>query len=163
MLFFSGIENVPAFLLDKNCTQLKNFSQAGFSIEQIRASFSADIQLVFILTSKWVLCTPFAGWNHPFELLDKFFYLFPSQMGKRRKIVKKVKIHTKMGLLEFKSVNVYFYFHTFFFVTIKFFLKAEEDDFSQQMVCKPPIHRSKYTTSMHKMHSFVWSCPDNYF
>ena len=43
------------------------------------------LYVLCILTSKLVIRTPFAGWNHVFLHLNKFFHIFPSQTEKERK------------------------------------------------------------------------------
>ena len=76
-------------------------------------------QVLCISNSKLVLHMLFAGQNHCFQRLNKFFHFFPSQIRKRRKSRKnKVKIH----------------------------FNAEKDYFKQRTACKAPVFWSKYTT-----------------
>ena len=52
--------------------------------------------LLCILTSEWVLCTPFASWNHLFLRKNKFFHPFPSLTEKKEEKRKEsVKITQK--------------------------------------------------------------------
>ena len=62
--------------------------------------------LLCISISQWVLCIPFAGQKHLFQVLNKFSCLFPSQTEKRRKSPKnKEKIHLTRGLPVFRCLT----------------------------------------------------------
>ena len=60
-----------------------------------------------ILTSEWVLCTPFAG--HLFLRKNKFFHLFSVTNGKkkekRKESIKNKEKHAKRKITFFPGVN----------------------------------------------------------
>ena len=103
-IFFKQIKNVPT-----HCYSLQNLRSINLTTVEldlgICSEFSrSDALLVLdifaneesetfiwlscmlcISTSKWVFCTPFAGWNHLFLCENKLFRLFSSLTEKRKR------------------------------------------------------------------------------
>ena len=131
--------------------------QVFFSLDAAAMSLDlttwADGNVLCISTSKLVLGTPFAGWNHLFRCFSMFFHHKWDKRGNSTKITKNMHLKGVYQHLGATLEHFLLFFCAFFsFFTVcdlkrwKNLFECQKNYFNQRRACRASIRWSKYTT-----------------